>query len=304
MRILLTGHTGFIGRNFIDYFKATQMEWCDELVLAQLPDRRLRVEDEGEVAAFLRQVQPDAIVHLAGRSSVKESAISSGDFVRVNVLGTHNLLAHCPVNCRFVYASSATVYGPSRPVPEGYSVFTESDPASPGSVYAASKLAAEHLVTAYSQLGKVCGVSLRLAAQVGRFSTHGLVHDVLRKLRTDAPTLDLIGDCPGSCKPIMDVWDTCRVIGAALEGELDCGVANVSTCDAITVAEVAEICMSLTGLRKPVRWLGWGANWSGDQTQLRLDNRRVRHFVRSEASGQAVRLAIQEIIAYGDELAE
>ncbi|PJE96566.1 epimerase [Streptomyces carminius] len=91
----------------------------------------------------------DAVIHLAGRAGVRPSwGGGFGVYLRDNVLATQRLLEACVLGrvCRFVYASSSSVYGTAgTPVPES----AVPNPVSP---YGASKLAGEGLCSAYGCL--------------------------------------------------------------------------------------------------------------------------------------------------------
>jgi GDP-4-dehydro-6-deoxy-D-mannose reductase len=90
----------------------------------------------------LHDVAPDAIYHLAAMTHVGESWEDPSQVLRVNVLGTAEVLAAARTlpQARVLVVSSAEVYGVVGPeqLPLG-----ESTPTAPASPYAASKLAAE-----------------------------------------------------------------------------------------------------------------------------------------------------------------
>ena len=96
------------------------------------------------------QVRPlldgvDVVLHLAGPPSVAESFVDPLGYLRVHAVGTAAVLDACRGShvSRFVYVSSAEVYGASRQTP-----VNEDTPCQPQSPYGASKLAAEGLVRA------------------------------------------------------------------------------------------------------------------------------------------------------------
>lgn len=304
MRVLVTGAGGFIGRNLAESYSVDKemYYWRRDGVYDRygtlLMPHQVDLADFEGVKKVVDAVQPQGIIHLAAVSSPQDFAKRPDKLIGTNAGGTYNLLLAAPPGCRFVYASSATVYGTSWATVGGFKRFWECDRPAPASAYAASKLAGEHFVEAFTRLGKVSGVSLRLVAQVGKYSTHGLVHDVLRKLRSDAPELELLGESPGTCKPLMHAGDTCRALLHFLDNN-HAEPLNVSTGDAITVEEVARICMAKAGVHKPLRWLGWGANFAGDQTQLHVSNYRagcVGYSPVCEKSADAVAAGLGDIL--------
>ena len=141
-------------------------------------------------------------------------------------------------------------------------------------MYGASKVACEDLVRNYTDTyEKVKGYNLRLCATVGPNTTHGLLHDLKAKLRNmHNEELELIGDAPGSCKPFIHMDDVVSAFKHFLLEDLDPGQYNITTTDPVTVEEFANIAMDTMGIHKPIKWLGWGANWKGDDTHVKFNN--------------------------------
>lgn len=300
--ILVTGSNGFIGQHLV-----TALKQNGTPNLATI-SRRPRDEnhwafygdltDEDFVKRTLAATQPHTIYHLAANAIVKADGEDPTAISKTNILATHNLLAHAPQGCRFVFASSATVYG-NRAV-EQHIACHESMPPTPNSIYGATKVAGEALVRAYTSLGHIQGTSLRLVANVGRGSTHGLLHDVIRKLRSEDETLNLLGDFPGSSKPYIHVEDTVRAILMAGTHSAwsfqDC--VNISVEGGLAVEAVAKLAMETLGIRKPVTWLGEGANWRGDNRQVdicTLESQRLGFRPCHPSSSSAIIRALQDI---------
>lgn len=220
----------------------------------------LSVDDS--VINVLDTHRPNYIFHLGANPTVKkEIGCRISD---TNILGTHHLLEYCEPGTRFAFASSATVYG------DGYGA--EDIAPSPTSVYAATKVASEALVDGYTSLGKISSVIFRLVANVGGLATHGVLVDLYRKLRSDSPELELLGEYPGSKKPYTYVGDTARfIVNTTLDASL-AGKVNVMPYDAgyLSIDSIADLLMQTVGIRKPKKWLGEGANWAGDQKELRV----------------------------------
>jgi UDP-glucuronate 4-epimerase len=121
------------------------------------------------VAMFgLLEAHPDAeaIVHLAAQAGVRHSLVDPYAYVDSNVMGQVVMfeLAKRMKTCRnLVYASSSSVYGRNTVQP-----FSTDHPVSqPSSIYAATKLAGEHLAEAYSWSFGVPAVGLRFFTVYG-----------------------------------------------------------------------------------------------------------------------------------------
>lgn len=308
MRVILSGGTGQLGTPLLRLLRrehqvvvlSSRPNYGDSVWLQ--PDHNdhrtwlCDITDENSVKDALWTFQPEVIFHLAARAIVKEDGLAPCEISKINVLGTHHLLAHCPVGVRFVLASSATVYGDntSRTMPADERLLP-----SPTSVYAATKLAQEALVDAYTALGKVRGLSLRLVASVGSGANHGLLRDIHKKLQTRDKYLELIGEAPGSCKPFSHVEDTVRAFAYfGLETE-ETGVVNVAPYDSITVLEVANLAMNVLKIQKPIDWLGQAANWAGDNGQVHISSEKMRRLgfrPQYSKSGEAVQAALCDIL--------
>lgn len=143
-RVLVTGIEGFVGGHLArqlvnDGHEVIGLHFAD--VTSPLPAELSRgdVCDFDSTKALIERTLPDAIIHLAGMSSVAASETHTLATYDVNALGTLKLLEavrRLEIKPRILLISSADVYGRSnvgRPL-------TEDEPALPLSPYALSKL--------------------------------------------------------------------------------------------------------------------------------------------------------------------
>jgi dTDP-glucose 4,6-dehydratase len=172
-RLLVTGGAGFIGANFVHYWRRAHprdlivvldaltyagnraslrgLESGGQLIFVHADIRNQElVEDE------LARHALDTVVHFAAESHVDRSISGPDAFIDTNVVGTHALLKACRrvwlgkeplLEHRFHHISTDEVYG-SLGAHEP--AFLETTPYAPNSPYAASKAAADHLVRAYA----------------------------------------------------------------------------------------------------------------------------------------------------------
>jgi GDP-4-dehydro-6-deoxy-D-mannose reductase len=136
MRALITGGKGFVGQWLAAHLK----DRGDEVAVI---DIETDVADGAAVGRVMADVVPEAVYHLAAMTHVGESWENPGQVLRVNVLGTAEILAAARSiegNPRVLVVSSAEVYGVVTPAQLPLDEDTPTQPASP---YAASKLAAE-----------------------------------------------------------------------------------------------------------------------------------------------------------------
>jgi len=147
MKILITGASGFIGRNLCAFLKgkncfvrgAVRRQSCNISGV----DECIKAGDIGSGVDWTQALTGvDVVVHLAARVHVlKESAADSLEaFRKVNVLGTKRLAeqaAKAGIK-RFIFISSVKVNGEGSSRP-----YTENDPPDPQDAYGISKKEAE-----------------------------------------------------------------------------------------------------------------------------------------------------------------
>lgn len=105
---------------------------------------QLDVRDTQEVAAFLKEHNVDAVIHLAGLKAVGESVENPQRYYDVNVAGSLSLIEamkQAKVSS-LVFSSSATVYSPEQESPLG-----ENAALGPINPYGRSKLMVEQIIT-------------------------------------------------------------------------------------------------------------------------------------------------------------
>jgi UDP-glucose 4-epimerase len=265
-KVLLTGGSGLIGQAVLK--KLVKLDVDVTAVTHKAPVEcvktiKCNLTKKHDVKDIFRKSSFDIIFHLAGNPYVKEWGPETS---KVNFLSTHNLLHYCGP-CRFVYASSATVYGDKI----GY----EDMSFSPSSAYGAAKAASEILLEAFTWKD-ITPMILRPVATIGPKARHGLIPDVVRKLKSNNEYLELFGDEPGSRKPFVHVNDVADGFIHFAFSSIYKNIYNLSNEDILSVKDVAELVMEVLKIKKPIKWLGDKVVWQGDNNYVNVSSQRAR----------------------------
>lgn len=168
MKYLVTGGAGFIGSHIAESLiqNGDQVRVLDNLSTGNyenLKDVSAKVEfTEGDVRdpeSCINAVQGcDGIFHQAALVSVVDSIERPQENYDINVTGTMNVLEAARIqSCkRFVFASSAAIYGNNPALPKSETMLPE-----PLSPYGAAKIAGEHLMQAHAEQYGIDCVALR-----------------------------------------------------------------------------------------------------------------------------------------------
>lgn len=184
MRVLVTGHAGFIGNALalellardVEVIGADNYNAYYDTALKTARTRRLEgfrhfceeridIADAATVDALFARHRPDAVVHLAAQAGVRYSLENPAAYVQSNLVGFANVLEACrqhPV-AHLVYASSSSVYGNNRKVP--FAVTDRVD--APVSFYAATKKSNELMAHSYSHLYGIAATGFRFFTVYG-----------------------------------------------------------------------------------------------------------------------------------------
>jgi UDP-glucose 4-epimerase len=220
----------------------------------------------------------NVVFHLAASPEVRLELADPKKCYEQNIKATYVLLERIRKSSiqTIVLASSSTVYGEASiiPTPESYG------PLEPISVYGASKLACEALVSSYCYSFKKKGIIIRLANIVGPRATHGVIIDFIKKLKVNYSKLEILGDGTQS-KSYLYINDCIDAMINLCESTQDpAAIYNLGSGDQASVAEIAKIVTQEMGLKNvELKFLGGvegGRGWIGDVKNMLLDISKVK----------------------------
>jgi UDP-glucose 4-epimerase len=315
VRSFVVGGAGFIGSHLVERLVARgPVTVFDDLSVGrrehleaarQLGDVQLVVGDARVLEELVAAApEHDVVFHLAANPEARWGLEHPRLDLELGTIATWNALEaarRCAIR-RFVLASSGTVYGEAR----GRSREAELG-ALPISLYGASKLAGEAMLSAYVECFGLTGCILRFGNVVGPRGTHGAALDFLKKLRaTRGAELEVLGDGRQS-KPYLHVDDCVEGLLFALDhGEEPLGIYNLAPPDETSVATIAELCVAASPYpRAPIRYTGGERGWPGDVPRSSLDPSKLGAlgFRVGSSSDAAVRRAVLELAreVFGEE---
>jgi len=287
---LVTGGAGFIGSHLVDEIMRSGYpvkvydnlssgnlknirEWMDKDDFEFIEGDLLDLEELKEAVDHC-----DVVYHLAANPEVDAKKSSPEIHFNQNIKATYNLLeaiknaGHVK---RLIFTSSSTIYGDVDvfPTPEKYG------PLKPISLYGASKLACEALISAYTSMYGFKSEIFRLANVVGPRSDHGVIFDFLNKLKKNPKRLEILGDGSQS-KSYLYVSDCVNGLLLAKKAEEAVSIFNIGSADKINVLEVAQIIKEVTGNTEAELRLTGGVNggrgWKGDVKFMHLDMNQLK----------------------------
>lgn len=309
MRVLVTGAAGFIASNLIPRLLARGDEviGIDNFFLGRREyvvqhERFLFVEldllDLEKLTRVFEEARPDRVWHLAANSDISFGTKYTDFDLKGGTLVTYNVLEAMRASGtkEIVFSSSGAVYGEPTvmPTPEDYG------PILPISLYAASKVACETLITAFVHNYDMRAWIYRFGNIVGPNPTHGVIYDFVHKLQKDPKRLEVLGDGT-QAKPYVHVEDCLDGIEFGIaHAHDDVNCFNLAVDDQTSVREIADWTIEAMGLRDvDVQYGDSPRGWRGDVAQVRLDTARMTRlgWRPSMSSKAATKRAISEIVA-------
>lgn len=243
-RILITGGSGFVGRHLLPALSRAFPNATIDAVGTDLTDRVA-------LASRVRHVRPDACVHLAAVSALREARRDPDHAWGVNLHGTLNLataiLADAP-NCMLLFVSSADAYGSSF---RSGQPLDEMAPLAPMNAYAATKAAADLAIGALAAEGlraiRVRPFNHTGPGQPAEFVVPGIAEQVARIAAGLQPPVVRIGALDPQ-RDFLDVRDVCAAYVACLQHAeaLPAGtIINIASGTPRSVRSVLEALLAL-----------------------------------------------------------
>jgi len=291
MKILVTGGSGFIGSNLVEYLldKYSTEEVVNysrhtyamnPLVMKHLESNARYKFIAGDVSdgllfsRVLSENDIDVIFHLAAETHVDRSFLYPKTFLDSNLVGTFTILEvmrHMQERPALIYMSTDEVFG-DVPSPK---LCTEEDHLRPRNPYSASKASAEMYINAYHHS---FGLSTAICRSMNNFGPRQhpekLIGKIITRCLTDTPFTLFEG---GSVRGWSYVKDTCSALYTILSS-IDLLSAygrtyHIPPTTYLTVPEVTEKILDLMG--KQDLFQGYKGRRLKDDERYALDGSKM-----------------------------
>ncbi len=246
--LLITGVTGFIGRYVARHFSS--QGWSvigigtsppENAPLANLTKYFCLKLPNSDLNEILQEHPPSICIHCAGRASVPLSVSEPVSDFYTNSVITFELLnairLHSP-NCKFVFLSSAAVYGNPQSLP-----ISEKQTVAPISPYGFHKLMCEQVCLEFTKVYGLQTASLRIFSAYGPGLRRQVVWDICQQAITQGSLL-LQGTGQES-RDFIHALDIARALSVVVESApMEGEVYNLGTGREVKISELATMVLN------------------------------------------------------------
>lgn len=311
--IIVTGAAGFISSHLVDHLLALghNVVGIDNLKRGKLKNLENAKKHSGfifveqdlsdmpgyqdTIKNVLKQQPIQAVWHMAANSDIAAGVADASIDLRDTYMTTFNTLEimrkfHIPI---LAFASSSAIYGN-----HSTELVEDTGPLLPISNYGAMKLASEGLISAAIESFLERAYIFRFPNVIGSRATHGVIYDLMHKLKGKPGQLDVLGD-GNQQKPYLHVSELINAMRLIVEKSSEqLNYYNIGVSDeGVTVRSIAEMIVNVVAPGIPINYSGGQKGWIGDVPRFRYSIEKLAKlgWKPQLSSMQAVQRAVAEI---------
>jgi len=307
MKFVIIGGSGFVGSSLVKSLldEGHKITVYDPLskeskfrlnsIIDKIDYKKIDLENlevtKSEITEF------DVVVHFSATASTALGQNKTDVDLKSGIISTYNILEAMRVNGikKIIYSSAPAVYGYPIKIPTS----EKNGMLFPISLYGASKLSSEGLISAFCHLFDIKAWIFRFGNVVGPEMTRGVIRDFFLKLKQNQSELEVLGDGKQQ-KDVIFIDDCINGILFAFKNSNDIiNIFNLSSGTTISVNKIAELVIKEMNLKnvKIKNTVGKGG-WKGDPPIIHLDISKIRSLGWKPCynSHEAVKLAIKGIL--------
>lgn len=193
----------------------------------------------------------------------------------------------------FAFASTSAIYGQ---LPGA--IKENEGPLFPISSYGAMKLASEALISVALENHLKQAWIFRFPNVVGPRATHGVIYDLIKKIKKNSEELEVLGD-GNQTKPYLHVSELIEAMLMIYQKAQDqLNFFNIAPANSDTsVKNIVETLIQDCQIKTKVRYTGGNKGWDGDVPHFHYDTSKLSHlgWQAKLTSDEAIKNAIKEI---------
>ncbi len=286
MKAFVTGGAGFIGSNLVDHLLSLGHEvvaydnlstgMSNFLTDATNHSHFTFIENDVLNTNALTQAMAgsDFVFHLAANADVRFGTDHPEKDLQQNTIATFNVLEAMRHNGikKIAFSSTGSIYGETSVIP------TPEDSPFPiqTSLYGASKLACEGMISAYCEGYGMQGWIFRFVSILGERYTHGHVFDFYKKLLDNPEELFVLGNGKQK-KSYLYIQDCLDAILFAIDhAKAPVNILNLGTDEYIEVDDSIGFITKHLNIQPELKYAGGERGWIGDNPFIFLDCSKIR----------------------------
>jgi dTDP-glucose 4,6-dehydratase len=286
MKVLVCGGAGFIGSAFIkNYLRNNPKNEIINLDILNIgsnlknlkdietnPNYQFIKEDIKNCSAIENLTgNVDVVVNFAAESHVDRSIANPQPFIETNIMGTYSILeAIRRHEKKFIHVSTDEIYGDAQ----GKSSFDENSQINPSNPYAATKAAADHLVSSYYRTYGIDCITTRCTNNFGpnQFPEKLIPKTIIRSIR--GLKVPLYGDGQ-QIRSWIYVYDHVQAIEDLISKGKSGQVYNITAYEEITNKTIVEKILQI--LDKPSNMIEYVGDRPGHDKRYSINCSKIEN---------------------------